>query len=484
MRRSRFAFREIFDNPILVGTITILVVIVAVYLSYIAENGLPFVPTYNVNVDVANASELVKNADVRIGGARVGQVLTITPEPATKRYPHPYARLGLSLQRSLAPLPLDTQYQIRLASVLGGKYVELFPGKATRLGMPDGGTFTISTNPRLDHNRPFVDLDTAFATFGPKTQRGLRLVIGQLGDAVAGRGTQLNDAIYSTNGLIGPLESLLALLASPRTHLSQFVSGLAATTGALAPVMPTLSSLLTNAATTFDALTNSNLGAAIDQAPPTEQVATTVLTNALPVLTDAASIVQSLKPGAALLPVAAASLDAIVRGATPVFKQVPELSTNLRAAFVAVDALATDPASIETFKVLGSTDLATLGSSAFIGLGAILKTVAGEQLACNVTGLWVRNFASSLSEGDSTGAWLRFAPIITVSQLLQTPTPSPDLHLNYYPKADLTNGCQAGNEVYRGGQLIGDPGHTSTVVDNTTPPPGVLARGEKAGLVP
>ncbi|MEA2158112.1 MAG: hypothetical protein QOD66_492, partial [Solirubrobacteraceae bacterium] len=44
--------------------------------------------------------------------------------------------------------------------------------------------------------------------------------------------------------------------------------------------------------------------------------------------------------------------------------------------------------------------------------------------------------------------------------------------------------CQAGNEVYRPGQLIGDPGPTSTVVDNTLPPPGVLARGQKAGLVP
>ncbi len=484
MRRSRLAFREIFDNPILVGTITILVVVVAVYLSYIAENGLPFVPTYNVKVDVANAAELVKNADVRIGGARVGQVLTITPEPATKQYPHPYAQLGLALQRSLEPLPRDTQYQVRLASVLGGKYLELFPGHERGPGVLDGGTLAISTNPRLDHNRPFVDLDTAFATFGPKTQRGLRLVIGQLGDAVAGRGSQLNDAIYSTRGLIGPLDSLLALLASPKTHLSQFVSGLAATTSALAPVMPTLSSLLVNAKTTFDALTTSNLGAAIDQAPPTEQVATTVLTNALPVLTDAASIVQSLKPGAALLPVAAERLDAIVRAATPVFKQVPELSVNLRAAFGAVDALAKDPASIQTFNVLGSTDLATLGSSAFIGLGAILRTVAGEQLACNVTGLWARNFASSLSEGDTTGSWLRFAPIIATTQLLPTPTPSPDLHLNYYPKADLTNGCQAGNEVYRGGQVIGDPGRTSTVVDNTTPPPGVLARGRQAGLVP
>lgn len=484
MRQSRFAFREIFDNPILVGTITILVTIVAVYLSYIAENGLPFVPTYNINVQVANASELVKNADVRIGGARVGQVLTITPEPATKTYPHPYAQLGLSLQRSLEPLPFDTQYQVRLASVLGGKYLELFPGSGGGPGVPDGGTLTISTRPRLDHNRPFVDIDTAFATFGPKTQRGLRLVIAELGDAVAGRGSQLNDATYATARLIGPLDSLLRLLASPSTHLSQFVSGLAATTGALAPVMPTLSSLLVNATMTFDALTRSDLGGAIDEAPPTEQVATTVLTNALPVLTDAASIIQSLKPGAALLPIASERLDAIVRSATPVFKQVPEVSLNLRAAFGAIDVLAKDPASIQTFQVLGSSNLATFGASAFIGLGAILQAVAGEQLACNVTGLWVRNFASSLSEGDNTGSWLRFAPIIATTQLYQTATPSADLHINPYPQANLTNGCQAGNEVYRGGQVIGDPGKTSTIVDNTTPPPGVLARGRKAGLVP
>src|SRR5437764_4746618 len=142
MRSTRKAAIEIFDNPILTGAITLLVVIVAVYLSYIAENGLPFVPTYNVKADVMNASELVKNADVRIGGARVGQVLTITPEPATKSWPHPFARLGLSLQKSLDPLPNDTRYQVRLASVLGGKYVELIPGRQTGTAVPDGGTLT------------------------------------------------------------------------------------------------------------------------------------------------------------------------------------------------------------------------------------------------------------------------------------------------------------------------------------------------------
>jgi virulence factor Mce-like protein len=245
-----------------------------VYLSYIAENGLPFVPTYNVMIDVPNGAELVKNADVRIGGARVGQVLTIAPEPATKQWPHPFARLGLSLQRSLEPLPQDTRYEVRLASVLGGKYVELFPGRG-KGGLPDGGTFALDTNPRLDHNKPFVDLDTAFATFGPRTQRGLRRVIGQLGDAVAGRGTQFNDAIHSTDQLIGPLESLLRLFASPSTNVSGFISGLAATTSALAPVSPTLfGPLMTDAATTFDALRHSALGNAIDQTPATEALAT------------------------------------------------------------------------------------------------------------------------------------------------------------------------------------------------------------------
>jgi virulence factor Mce-like protein len=482
VRSTRSAARDVFNNPILIGTVTILIVIVAVYLSYIAENGLPFVPTYNVNVDVANAAELVKNADVRIGGARVGQVLTITPEPPTKSWPHPFARLGLSLQKSLDPLPINTRYQVRLASVLGGKYVELIPGTA-RVGVPDGGTLTLNTNPLLNHNIPFVDLDTAFGTFGPKTRIGLRRLIAQLGNAVAGRGADLNDSIYQTQQLIGPLESLLRVLAAPSTHLSEFVSGLAGTTGALAPVAPTLTSLLSDSATTFSALTTPALGQAIDQSPPTEAVATTVLTNALPVLTDAATIVQGLKPGAALLPRAAQDVDQILTAATPVFKRIPQLAGELQLAFASVDALASDPAVTDTFKVLGPVNLATFGASGVLGLGAILQTVASDQFACNVAGLWARNFQGLLSEGNSTGTWLRFAPIIDIPQMLGGATPSPDLHINFYPKENVSE-CQSGNEGYAGAQLIGDPGRTSTIVDNTLPPPGVLERGKQAGLVP
>jgi hypothetical protein len=133
--------------------------------------------------------------------------------------------------------------------------------------------------------------------------------------------------------------------------------------------------------------------------------------------------------------------------------------------------------------VLGSSDLATFGSSALVGLGAILRSVASEQFSCNVAALWVRNFADSLSEGDNTGGWLRFAPIIDPNQLFQASSIASDLHINDYPKENA-QGCQAGNEVYGGAQRIGDPGPTSTVVDNTKAPAGVLERGRKAGLVP
>src|SRR5262249_1876480 len=152
------------------GVVTILIVGLAVYLSYISENGLPFIPTYRVNVQVANADELSKNADVRVGGARVGQILSIAAEPPSRTWPHPYSTLTLALDADLRPLPLDTHYRIRLASVLGAKYLELVLGHPRRRGVPDGGTLALNVRPTLNHELPFVDLDTALKMFGPSTR--------------------------------------------------------------------------------------------------------------------------------------------------------------------------------------------------------------------------------------------------------------------------------------------------------------------------
>ena len=56
--------------------------IVAVFLAYNANNGLPFVSTYNLKARVPNANALVKGNEVRIGGARVGVVKSVVPVAA------------------------------------------------------------------------------------------------------------------------------------------------------------------------------------------------------------------------------------------------------------------------------------------------------------------------------------------------------------------------------------------------------------------
>ena len=52
----------------LIGAATVLVILVAVFLSYNANKGLPFVPTYQLNAEVPSAAQLVVGNDVKIGG--------------------------------------------------------------------------------------------------------------------------------------------------------------------------------------------------------------------------------------------------------------------------------------------------------------------------------------------------------------------------------------------------------------------------------
>ena len=68
----------IAGNPVLIGAATVLVILVAVFLAYNANQGLPFVPTYSLKAEVPSAAALVRGNEVRIGGSRVGTVDSIT----------------------------------------------------------------------------------------------------------------------------------------------------------------------------------------------------------------------------------------------------------------------------------------------------------------------------------------------------------------------------------------------------------------------
>src|SRR5690242_21853619 len=104
--RNRSGLSGVASNPILVGAVTVLVVIVAVFLAYNANNGLPFVSTYNLKARVPNADALVKGNDIRIGGTLVGTVKSVTPVQLSDG--RTAAELSLSLDKSAEPLPVDS----------------------------------------------------------------------------------------------------------------------------------------------------------------------------------------------------------------------------------------------------------------------------------------------------------------------------------------------------------------------------------------
>ena len=53
--KDRSGIQGVASNPVLVGAVTVLVILVAVFLAYNANNGLPFVSTYDLKAKVPNA---------------------------------------------------------------------------------------------------------------------------------------------------------------------------------------------------------------------------------------------------------------------------------------------------------------------------------------------------------------------------------------------------------------------------------------------
>src|SRR5688572_12678469 len=107
---------SIVANPVLVGAVTLLVVNVAVFLAYNANNGLPFVPSRTVFAELSNGADLNRGVEVREGGYRIGIVEDL--EPKRLRNGRVGALVQLKLDQSAGPFPTDSKIVVRPRSPL------------------------------------------------------------------------------------------------------------------------------------------------------------------------------------------------------------------------------------------------------------------------------------------------------------------------------------------------------------------------------
>jgi virulence factor Mce-like protein len=456
-------------DPLVIGSILLLIGVVAVVISYNASRGLPFVPTFDISADVPNAAQLVAgSSEVRLGGARVGLVKEISPMPA-RPGGRPFARLDLALNQSLTGLPRDSVVAVRAKNVFGLKYLDLKPGNGPGK-MAAGGVLP------LRQSKSVVEVNDAFNVFDQQTSRGIRGTINSLGVGLAGRGQTLNLAIESSARLLPALQRVTRVLIDPKTDLAGFIQGADRGMAAFAKVAPEFASLIDKAATTLGGLDKAGpaLGQTIAELPATETAATRAATAATPVLADASVITRELRKVSPLLPQTTNRLSRVLAEGTPTLRRVPQLADQLGDTLAALDQLARDPASGRSVRKL---------TTAVRGLSSILGLLLPAQLQCNTLGLVLNNLAHAGDEGDAGGTWLDSVPIINVEQSLQSGEPAPDLHVNYFPNANA-NECEAGNEPFLPGQRIGNPaGLQSNRTAETSPPAGVRSLGRKAGLI-
>ena len=448
-------------SPILIGSVTTLVVVVAVFLSYNANSGLPFVPTYDITVQVPDAAGLVEGNDVRSGGKRVGAIKKIEGQVGANK---PYAELQLKLDKLVEPLRDDTIVTVRPRSPLGLKYLELIPGTRGK-EMREGSELALDQSPQT------VELDDVYNTFDAATRRHLQKTVSGLGDGVAGRGVAFNETVALMPELAGRAERVLGNVADPATRLRRALRALQRVTDELAPVSPRFAELFDNANTTLKALSSvrGELGQVLEQLPPTEATGIDTLRVVRPFLRDARLLVQELRPGISLISPAANRVHSALDRGIPVLRRASDLADRLEEALEEVDKLASDKRTPDALRRL---------RRAVDSLDPTLRYVVPAQAICNYIGIWLRNVASTTSEGDIGGTWVRTLVVLRQEEMLARDNPAPKMNHNPYPNAagPGTNGeCEGGNEPFNpNGNFNNPPGVQATRTENTNRNQGLL----------
>jgi ABC-type transporter Mla subunit MlaD len=481
VRRRRSSAVNLAGSPTLVGAVTVLVTLVAVFLAYNANNGLPFVSTYRISAQIPDAGTLVTGNEVRVGGVRVGQVTEVQPQTDTDGSVN--AKVDMELNSDQDPLPEDSTVIVRARSALGLKYLEVTRGSSNQ-GLADGGILPLSqATPEP------VELDQLLNTFDQPTRDAIQTTTLEFGNALAGRGQQLNSAIQELRPLLEVLTPVTRNLASPQTDLRGFILGLSRAAGEVAPVAEQQADLFVSLDTTFGAFARIARPFLQDTITKTPQTFDTLAADSPRInrfVDDTAGFFGDLRPSfAALNPNAAILAKSLVVG-IPALKASPALNAQLDPTAQALLTFSQDPNVTR-----GLSELTTLMQT----LDPTVSFITPAQSVCNYGSLLFRNVSSLLSLGDGIGTsqrFIAFAPPAGPNNE-GSPASAPAngggdpgnfLHYNPYPNTAApgqTYECEAGNEGYiQGQQVIGNvPGNQGTLTSEQLTTTKKCKKGKK-----
>lgn len=165
---------------------------------------------YEATVRLADASGLVRGAEVQVSGVPVGEVGAVRATGAG-------TDVLLRIDPEFAPLPADVRVALRTRTALGERFVGLSPGTPGGGAIPDRGRI-----PRAQVDA-VPTVGEVLDTFDARTRRATRRLTGTLRTALDGRGAGLNATLGAVPDAADELAAVTTLLDGRRGRLASLV---------------------------------------------------------------------------------------------------------------------------------------------------------------------------------------------------------------------------------------------------------------------
>jgi virulence factor Mce-like protein len=270
---------------------------------------------YRFATSFGEATQLAREADVRISGVPVGKVKEIETTPDGR------SRTIIEMDRRFAPIPKDTRAILRQKTLLGETYVELTPGEPSSGMLPEGGTLPAS------QVSPTVELDEILSTFDKETREAFQTWMQQQALGVTGQGKNVNDALGNLEPFAIDTNKLLRILKSQERDVREIVDGTGDVFAALSARDDQLAQLIRNSNSVFEttAQRDEDLKAFFRALPTFEEESQRTVRRLTEFARDTNPLVDQLRPAA--------------RELSPTLQELEGLAPDLNALFRDLDPL-------------------------------------------------------------------------------------------------------------------------------------------------
>jgi phospholipid/cholesterol/gamma-HCH transport system substrate-binding protein len=299
-------------TPVRAAVLAALAIVVIALVVVILNGGT----SYKYDLVFQNASQLVPDNQVLIGGQAVGSVESIGLTDDN------LAQIEVSVDQQLHE---GSTAVIRATSLSGvaNHYISISPGPNSNPPLDDGATLGLGSTTTE------VDLDQFFNTFPTPVRRALGQFIRGNAAIYSGRGKDANQTYKYFAPALNRTTAFVHELNADQRLFQRFVVSSSKLSTAVAARGTQLSSAISNASTAFGAIASQNraFSESLRLLPPFFRQSNTTFVNLRAALDDLDPLVETAKPATKHLASFLSELRPVLSRAVPVFKNL-RLSTS------------------------------------------------------------------------------------------------------------------------------------------------------------